>query len=120
MAAENNVNTSGLRAFPKGVSGNPGGRPKGFAASIRRKTRDGEELISLALKVLRGKLSVTGQDREGNAMKVEPTIKERLEAMKWLADRGWGRALDLSVADAPASGALSPEIAAKLAALGSH
>ncbi len=118
MSTGNNGQSANLRPFKKGISGNPSGRPKSFGESIRRLTRDGEELVQLALKVLRGKLSVKMFDKEGNPHDAEPSIKERLEAMKWLADRGWGKALDLSNDKAAQEAVgVSSTLAAKLAAL---
>jgi hypothetical protein len=67
-----------LRPFPPGVSGNPSGRAKGFAAYIRQQTDDGRELVEFALDVLRGKRRAP--------------VKVRLEALAWLADHGWGKA----------------------------
>jgi hypothetical protein len=45
---------------------------------IRERTRDGEDLVNLALRVLHGEIPGT-------------TIQHRLEALHWLADRGWGK-----------------------------
>ena len=70
--------------FKPGESGNPGGRPKGLASLVREKTRDGEELVAFMLKVLRGKQRVNG-----NA----PSLALRMEAAAWLADRGFGKAV---------------------------
>src|SRR3712207_1629766 len=67
------------RPFGKGVSGNPGGRPKGLAARVRTATGDGEEIVDLMLSVLRDK-------RASN--------RDRIDAAKWLADRGFGRAVE--------------------------
>ena len=39
-------------AFKPGQSGNPGGRPKGFGAYIREKTKEGKLLVDDALAVL--------------------------------------------------------------------
>jgi hypothetical protein len=64
------------RPFPKGVSGNPGGRPKGLVRRIREQTGDGEELVEYMLGVFRD---------EGES------TKTRVEAASWLADRGFGR-----------------------------
>jgi hypothetical protein len=64
------------RPFAKGVSGNPGGRPKGFVRRIREETRDGEEMVEHMLRVAR-------DEDEGT--------KVRVEAYTWLADRGFGR-----------------------------
>lgn len=69
--------------FPPGVSGNPGGRPRGFASFIREHTRDGEELAELVLRIARGE-RLEGERRR-------PSLRMRLEAISWLADRGFGR-----------------------------
>lgn len=76
------------RPFAPGQSGNPGGRPKGFAALVRERTEEGAPLVEYALRVQQG-LEVELPD--------SPTVREavevarlRLEAAKWLADRGWG------------------------------
>jgi hypothetical protein len=64
------------RPFPKGVSGNPGGRPKGLVQRIREDTGDGAELVAYMLAVFRDER--------------EPT-RTRIEASTWLADRGYGK-----------------------------
>ena len=66
------------RPFPKGVSGNPGGRPRGFVRAIREETADGSELVTFMLRVLRGRVRGV-------------RLRDRLEAATWLADRGFGR-----------------------------
>src|SRR3989304_9341963 len=75
--------TAGLRRGPgkpwrKGQSGNPGGQPKGLLTLIRSETKDGKEIAAYMLRVLRGQ-------REG------AKASDEIEAVKWLADRGWGR-----------------------------
>jgi hypothetical protein len=83
VAAENSTETAGLapvpgRPFLPGKSGNPGGRPKGLSGLVREQTKDGAELVAFHLRVLRGRK--------------QPT-RYRLEAAAWLADRGFGKAL---------------------------
>lgn len=58
------------------MSGNPGGRPKGFAAQVREATNEGEELIRTALGIMRNRRAAA---------------RDRLRAVVFLADRGWGR-----------------------------
>jgi Family of unknown function (DUF5681) len=64
------------RPFAPGVSGNPGGRPKGLVRRIREETGDGAELVDYMLSVFRG-----GHE----------STKTRVDAATWLADRGFGK-----------------------------
>jgi hypothetical protein len=69
------------RPFTPGVSGNPGGRPKGahrFASLIRKHTRHGRELIDLALRVMRDE---------------QTPLRDRLRAMEFLTERMLGKAV---------------------------
>jgi hypothetical protein len=72
-----------------GVSGNPGGRPKGLAELVKAETRDGAELIDFYLRVLRGK---------------RQPMRYRLEAAARLADRGFGKALQQMELTGPEGG----------------
>jgi hypothetical protein len=65
--------------FKPGVSGNPGGRPKGLSRRVRELVGENGEAIAEYM------LSVMNDERARTA--------DRLEAGKWLADRGFGRAL---------------------------
>jgi hypothetical protein len=65
--------------FVPGVSGNPAGRPRGFAGvakQIMSATREGAELVEFALGMMRDP-------------KAKPA--ERLAAHAWLSDRALGR-----------------------------
>jgi hypothetical protein len=65
------------RGFQPGVSGNPGGRPKGLARRVRQLVgNDGHKIVDFMF-------SVMNDTRARNA--------DRLEAAKWLADRGFGK-----------------------------
>lgn len=68
--------------FRPGQSGNPGGRPKGLAARVRTATSEGADIVEFMVGVL----------RNGKA-----SNKDRIEAAKWLADRGFGRAVETTV-----------------------
>jgi hypothetical protein len=74
------------RGFTPGQSGNPGGRPKGLARRVRELVGDNGEEIAAFMFELMTDVSARNADR--------------IEAAKWLGDRGFGRAiqaLDLSV-----------------------
>ncbi len=79
--AQNNGETTTRiigRPFPKGVSGNPGGRPKGLARYVRELVGDdGRRIADFMLEVLDDETERT---------------ETRLKAAGWLADRGFGKA----------------------------
>lgn len=83
-AAENPPGTPGRGRgnlkppFEPGKSGNPGGRPKGLARTVR-------ELVG-------GDGLVLAQIMTSIATDEKETTRDRIEATKWLADRGWGKA----------------------------
>ena len=87
------VNARNLTPWRPGQSGNPSGRPKGgagFAKAIRNESKDGKELYEFAFAVMRGQTEVKAI--VGNmVVNVGPSLKDRMDAMKWLADRGFGR-----------------------------
>jgi hypothetical protein len=70
------------RPFPKGASGNPGGRPKGLAKATRALVgEDGKALVDFWWRIV--------QDEKARTA-------DRLAASKLLAERGWGKAADLA------------------------
>ena len=70
-------NRDELGRFIRGMSGNPGGRPKGLGAYILEHTNEGKELVDFMLRLLRGELT--------NDLRVQA------QAATWLADRSLGR-----------------------------
>ena len=71
------------KGFLPGHSGNPGGRPKGLAERVRQETNDGKMILDFMIAVARG-AKIDGR---------KPRLADRVDANKWLADRGWGRAI---------------------------
>ena len=82
---ENSMETTRVvgKPFPKGVSGNPGGRPRGLAAYVRENTNGGDEIVQLVVTIMRGDV-IGGQ---------VPRIRDRMDAAPWLADRAFGKAV---------------------------
>ena len=69
------------KGFLPGRSVNPGGRPKGLAERVRRATHDGKTIVDFMISGARG-MKIDGRT---------PRLCDRMEATKWLADRGWGK-----------------------------
>ena len=90
----------GLRPFGRSnPNGNPGGRPikapKSLAAFVRGSSKDGKELVIIMLQIARGKLKVPVYDSAGIRVDKLPSHSDRMEAVRWLADRGWGKVVDV-------------------------
>jgi Family of unknown function (DUF5681) len=85
MATQSNGRTENLRPFPKGVSGNPSGRPKGLAKATRELVgEDGVSLVRFWLSIVEDENART---------------TDRLEASRLLAERGWGKAAAFAVVE---------------------
>ena len=78
---ENSIETVIGRPFQKGMSGNPGGRPRGLANYVRESTGNGQEMVDLMVQIMRGE-AING---------LKPKIADMMAASSWLADRGFGR-----------------------------
>ena len=92
MTAENTGSTKVMpqgRPWAPGVSGNPGGRPKGIARLAREATNDGVDLVAFFQAIFQGKVPEVG---DGQAVGRDVTLRDRIEAGYWLADRGYGKA----------------------------
>jgi Family of unknown function (DUF5681) len=71
-------NRDGSGRWPKGISGNPGGRPQGLAKATRELVgEDGMKLAAFWVSIMEDEMR---------------RDSDRLEASKLLADRGWGKA----------------------------
>jgi hypothetical protein len=68
-------NTTGLRNFPKGVSGNPAGVPKAYQAMAKLARSYSNEAIDKLVEIMRNKRSP----------------KLALKAAEILLDRAWGK-----------------------------
>jgi hypothetical protein len=78
--AQNSSGSAGKvgRPWPRGVSGNPGGRPQGLSRATRELVgEDGHKLAEFWYGIMQDE---TRRD------------SDRLEASRLLADRGWGKA----------------------------
>jgi hypothetical protein len=92
VGAQNSRQTPKGKPFSKGNDPrrNAGGRPLGFGARIRELTKDGEELIEIALRIARGEYTIKRIDSEGGTHDQEPSAREVMDAVKWLALYGIG------------------------------
>lgn len=84
--------------WPKGKSGNPLGARISLVARVREATQDGKKIVEFMHSVMSGEIKASTRDR--------------IEAAKFLADRGHGKAPDLVL-----SGELSDEAREEAVAL---
>jgi len=77
------------RGFTPGESGNPGGRPKGFAAELKKHCGKNYEKLAAALAAI-----AFGNAKTRRAFFGEPTpvtTRDRLSALEMMRDSGPGR-----------------------------
>lgn len=93
--AENNEQSASKRRgpgrpFKPGQTGNPGGRPKGLAAMVREVVgEDGQQLVKAMAVIAVG---TAAQVRTFFGEHVKRTARDRMQAVEFLADRGFGKA----------------------------
>ena len=86
------------KGFMPGQSGNPSGKNRsGLAALVRSRAKNGEVLVELMYRIACGAKFKTSLTINGKALefRVRPSIRDRIDAIKWLTDRGWGKARDI-------------------------
>jgi hypothetical protein len=77
-------NTSGLRNFPKGVSGNPNGKPKIYNDMVKLARSHSTEALDKLVEIMRNKRSP----------------KLALKAAELILDRAWGKVPQAIVGEA--------------------
>lgn len=85
--------------FAPGSSGCPGGRGLAvtrFARLIREESQDGRELVLLGFRIIRGEEMQDVVTGKGDVVQVPPSVREKLEAARYLREWGWGKALPAS------------------------
>jgi hypothetical protein len=95
------MNVRNLASWRPGQSGNPSGRPKGgtkLAKLIRQETSDGQEMVDFAVSIMRGEVKTVVYVK-GVALEIGRPLELRVDAMKWLADRGFGKVPDALAED---------------------
>jgi hypothetical protein len=79
-----------------GPSPNPkGGRSGALAKQFWDETNGLTEIKAIALSIARGELTVTQMTATGELVEIGPTIKDRMEMIKWITDRTAGKAADI-------------------------
>ena len=96
------------RPFPKGVSGNPTGRPKGIAALAQSLTEDGKMPLQLLVDIAMGK-PLPGLDDV-------PSYRDRKECAVELLNRAYGKPAQPVDGDGE-GGPIRLQIVSKLAAV---
>lgn len=73
--------------FKPGQSGNPGGRPRGYAELTRKRVgQDGQPIIDTLMLIAYGE-----QADIKKTLGAPASIKDRLTALQQLKEHGWGK-----------------------------
>jgi hypothetical protein len=105
--ANNDYKPGGVtgRGFKPGQSGNPSGKPKGLSAAVHAKCgKDGHKLIEAAYLLAMGE---PADVRKFFGESVKRDGKVRLAAIQFLADRGYGKAVETVEMSGPEGKAMS-------------
>lgn len=87
--------------FAPGASGCPGGRALAvtrFARHIKELDgEDGKAIVRIAFSIARGELTWTEYvGKEALPIQAEPSARDRMDAVRWLRENGWGKAVPAS------------------------
>lgn len=84
--------------FVKGQSGNPAGRKKSEFGLAKECQRHTSEIVANMVAIMRGESIRRTSKQKGARGKKEhvfdtPQFSDRIRAMEWLTERGWGKAM---------------------------
>ena len=84
----------------------------GFARRVREATGDGRDALDFALSVMKGEVFDEVPKQDGGVVQVVCPARVRLDAAKWLIERGFGRVVDIGdPEDDPLAGKSEREMA---------
>lgn len=92
--------------FVPGVSGNPTGRPKHVRSLAFELTNGGRDVIEFYATVMSG----AALPCAGRRAKQYPSVQQRLEAARELADRAFGKAIQVQELSGPDGGAIEHSV----------
>jgi hypothetical protein len=80
--------------WTKGQSGNPGGRPRGLANSVKQ--RYGRKAFDTIVDIMEGRIDELAFDKDGHRFTVAASVKEIRESARIVLAYTWGTPVPMS------------------------